>query len=296
MEQQRRKATEVNVIDSFDMIDTHVHVVSQDEVAYPLNPAGLPGAWYREAPCSAEAFVTCMEDAGVSKAVLVQPMGAYSFDNRYTADSVETRRDLFAGACCVDVNGPDPVAELRYWIEERGMHGVRLFDLDLEGPGWLDKPIAQPLWECADELAAHVIVTLFAHQLPQLRTALERYPQVSVSLDHCGFPAVSGPPWADSVSLTDLVDCKNLYLKITTHLLHSVLDHAGTPAQWIEHLVSHYGAERLMWGSDFSQTHSGTYAELVGFARAAFGELSTKDQTLCLGGTAAGLWPSLRQE
>lgn len=280
--------------DSYEIIDTHVHVVAEDELAYPLNPAGLPGAWYREAPHSAEQFISCMEDAGVAKAVLVQPVGAYSFDNSYTADAAKAYPQIFAGACCVDVAGEDPVAELRYWIEERDMHGVRLFALDNNGPGWLDQPIAQPLWECADELAAHVIVTIFDHQFPQLRKVLKRYPQIRVSLDHCGFPSVNGPPWSDSVSLTELVEFENLYLKITTHLLNTVLEKDNSPAQWVEHLVSHFGANRLMWGSDFSQTHSGSYLDLVAFAREVFSGLSAQDQSLCLGGTAASLWPCLQ--
>lgn len=279
---------------SYQIIDTHVHLVAEDEAAYPLNPAGLPGAWYREAPHSAEAFISCMNDAGVAKAVLVQPVGAYSFDNSYTADAAKAYPALFASACCVDVNGRDPVADLRYWIEERAMHGVRLFALDNDGPGWLHLPIAQPLWECADELAAHVIVTIFDHQFPQLRKVLKRYPQIRVSLDHCGFPSVNGPPWSDSAALTDLVGFENLYLKITTHLLNTVLEKAQSPAQWVEHLAAHFGANRLMWGSDFSQTHNASYAELVDFAREVFAGLSVKNQALCLGGTAASLWPCLQ--
>jgi len=279
------------VSESFELIDAHVHVIAEDEAAYPLNPEGAADAWYREAPYSAEAFAACMDDAGVSRAVLVQPVGAYGYDNRYTADSVRANSQRFTGACCVDVNGSDPAAELRYWIEERGLHGVRLFDLDLEGTGWLDKPVAQPLWECADDLSAHVIVTLFTHQFPQLRAVLQRYPQVRVSLDHCGFPSVEGPPWTDSAPLTELVEFDNLYLKVTSHVLHSVLDKANRPADWVAHLVAHFGADRIMWGSDFSQTHSGSYVELVALAREAFGELSAPDRRLCLGGTAASLWP-----
>ena len=277
-----------------EIIDTHVHVVAEDREAYPLNPAGLPGAWYLEAPYSVEAFTDCMDAAGVAKAILVQPVGAYSFDNRYTADAAASYPQRFASACCIDVNGADPAAELRYWIEQRGMQGVRLFALDGEGSGWLDQPIAQPLWECADALGAQVIVTVFAHQLPALSTVLTRYPQIRVSLDHCGFPAVNGPPWRDSAALTDLVAFDNLYLKITTHLLNTVVEKGHSPAQWVEHLVRHFGADRLMWGSDFSQTHNASYVELVDFARLAFSGLSEKDRNLCMGGTAASVWPSLR--
>ncbi|MAT93654.1 MAG: hypothetical protein CME59_13735 [Halioglobus sp.] len=280
--------------DRVEVIDTHVHIVAQDEQAYPLNPAGLPGAWYREAPYSAEAFIDCMHDAGVDRAVLVQPVGAYSFDNRYTADSMQAHPGLFAGACCVDVNGPQPGAELRHWLQERGMQGVRLFALDLEGPGWLAEPVAQPLWECAAELGAHVIVTIFPHQFPQLRAMLQRYPQVRVSMDHCGFPPVNGPPWSDSAALTDLVEYDNLYLKVTSHVFHSVIDQGYHPSQWVQHLVSHFGADRLMWGSDFSQTHGAGYVELVVLAREAFAGLPAADRDLCMGGTAARLWPVLQ--
>ena len=280
--------------DGLELIDTHVHVVAGDEAAYPLAPAGLPGAWYREAPHSAEDFRACMQEAGVAKAVLVQPVGAYSFDNRYVADAVSAHRDVFVGACCVDPAGEDPAGALRHWVEERGLHGVRLFALDAAGPGWLSEEQGRPLWECADDLGIHVIVTVFAHQLPGLGALLQRYPRVQVSLDHCGFPPVEGPPWRGAEALMDLARFENLHLKITTHLLHTVRDNGQSPARWVEHLVARFGAHRLMWGSDFSQTHSATYPELVDFAREVFGGLSATDRALCLGGTAARLWPLAR--
>ena len=67
----------------------------------------------------------------------------------------------------------------------------------------------------------------------------------------------------------------------------------GRPQEFIAELVSHFGADRVMWGSDFCQTHDRTYAELVALARDAFGDLPRDAEALCLGGTAARLWPSL---
>ena len=69
------------------VVDTHTHVVSDDEAAYPLNPRGTTGPWYREDPCSVERLLSLMDESGVDRVVLVQGMSAYGTDNRYTADS-----------------------------------------------------------------------------------------------------------------------------------------------------------------------------------------------------------------
>ncbi len=266
------------------IVDAHVHVVAPDEEAYPLSPGPLSGAWYREAPHSAEDFLTCMDAAGVDRAVLVQPVGAYSFDNRYAADSAAARPAVFASACCVDVDSEDPCGDLRYWVEERGMQGVRFFALSREPRSWLAAARAAPLWKCAAELGVQVIVTILGHQLGELCEALERFPETPVSLDHCGF--------AETESLLELADLPNLHLKVTTHALDAAARAGGDTAAFVESLVARFGAERIMWGSDFCQTHDRPYRELVDLAHRAFGTLGSEDRALCLGGTASRLWPA----
>jgi len=269
------------------LLDTHTHVVAADRAAYPLSRTGT-GRWIDEAPHDAEALLACMDASGVAGAVLVQGVGAYSFDNRYVADSAARHPDRFASACCVDPNGEDPAATLTYWVRERGVRGVRLFALSA-GPSWLDEPRTFPIWERAAELGAHVIVTAFPHQLPQVRSVLARFPDVPVSLDHCGFP----PPGSEPSEIYALADLENLHLKVTTLVLDGVPASGADPAAWVERIVARFGACRVMWGSDFCQTHDRTYAELVALARRAFSRLTDEERSWCLGRTAARLWPSL---
>src|SRR5215468_9394675 len=159
------------------VIDTHVHVIAEDEDLYPLSPLPLSGPWYREAPCSAEALLPQMNAAGVARAMLVQPLGAYSYDNRYAADSAARHPRRFLGVCCVDPDGADPVGALEHWVRERGMRGIRLFALARDDPSWLAEPRTFLLWERAAELGARVVVTIFDHQIPQLVTVLRRFPR-----------------------------------------------------------------------------------------------------------------------
>jgi len=271
------------------VIDTHVHVIAEDLAAYPLRPMSLSGAWYREAPCSAEGLLAAMDASGVARAILVQPLGAYSYDNRYAADSARRHPDRFVGVCCVDPFGEDPVGQLERWVCEPGMRGVRLFALSRDASCWLDDPRSFPLWERAAKLDARIVVTILDHQIPALRAVLRLFPEIPVALDHCGFPSLVREPWPEAAPLFALAEHPNLYLKVSTHVLDAAR-REGDPRRFVAALAERFGPERLMWGSDFCQTHDRPYAELVAQGRDAFALLSAEDRAWCLGRTAAKLW------
>ena len=72
-------------------------------------------------------------------------------------------------------------------------------------------------------------------------------------------------------------------------------EEAGGARPFMETLVERFGSERLMWGSDYSQTHDRSYAELLELATRATAALSSGDRASYLGGTALRLWPELAQ-
>jgi len=267
------------------IVDSHVHVIAPDVVRYPFTPRSLSGKWYLEAPCSAEGFVAEMAGAGVDRAVLVQAVGAYSFDNAYAADSASARPDRFLSAACIDPQGPDPRGELDRWLRDRGMQGVRIFAVS-RTTSWLGDRETFPIWEHALSLGAHLIVTIMGpHQIHELVRFLEAFRDVPVSLDHCGFPSVATPG-----SLFALARFPKLQLKVTTHVIDAGAEHHGEPQPFIARLAETFGAERMMWGSDFSQTHDRSYAELAALGRRAFEALSVAERAAVLGGTAARVW------
>ena len=133
-------------------------------------------------------------------------------------------------------------------------------------------------------------MTIFDNQLPELRAVLGKFPDVPVSLDHCGFPPLAGAPWREAEPLFRLAELPNLHCKVTTNVIDLASAHWGSPGSFVTELVHHFGADRVMWGSDFCQTHDRTYPELVALARDAFSELPRPDRAKCLGATAARLW------
>jgi predicted TIM-barrel fold metal-dependent hydrolase len=273
------------------IVDTHTHVIARDETRYPFRPSGVGSDWYREAPCTVEELAALTADAGVDAAVLVQAFGPYTHDNSYVVDAAAAYPGRFVSVAIVDAEQPDAPARVRALADERGFTGIRLFcigPLDRPQPTWLDDPTTFGVWDTCAELGLRVVVACLPEHLPRLRTVLTRFPEQAVVLDHCGFVDMASEP----DELYALATLPNLHCKVTSHVLEAA-DEAGRVVDVVGRLVAEFGAARLVWGSDFPQTHDRPYRELVALARRACAELSEADREQLLGGTALALWPEL---
>ena len=81
------------------LIDTHVHVISDDQQKYPRR-ADMAN-WVTDT--SGEMLLSLNLKAGIDKTVLVQGYGAYEYDNSYAADCARAHPDKFA---CVVIVQP----------------------------------------------------------------------------------------------------------------------------------------------------------------------------------------------
>jgi predicted TIM-barrel fold metal-dependent hydrolase len=276
------------------IVDTHVHVVADDHDRYPLRPPLLPqfGAWFRDAPVTVEELLAQMDTAGVDRAVVVQAYSAYGSDNSYAVDAARAHSERCTAVCIVDPSEAG-LRALRELAAEPVVTGVRLFAIGNPLLAELDDAAVEPVWQAAAELDLRTIVTILAPQLAGLRAVLEREPHRSVTLDHCGFPDLSGGrPYARAASLFDLAAFPNLHLKVSSHLLEQA-EAVGDPRDLVDALATSFGIDRLMWGSDFPQTHDRPYAELVELGRFACSGLPDDEQRAFLGGNALRLWPGL---
>ena len=102
---------------------------------------------------------------------------------------------------------------------------------------------------------------------------LSHFGTARVYLDHCAFPPLVGAPWAEAQPLCDLARFENLHCKVSSNALELASRGGGDPRAFVEHLSEHFGAARLHWGSDFSQTHDRPYGELVELGRRSFSGL-----------------------
>jgi L-fuconolactonase len=265
-------------------VDTHTHVVARDLSRYPLHAIESTGGWYREAPETVDELVALLDEAHVDRAVLVQAVSAYGHDNRYVVDSAQRFADRCASVVCLDPVAPGASAELRTLVTDKGAGGLRWWAL-------ADEPLGEPrsTWDELARLDVPVVVTMFATRLVELATIVPRLPEVPIAVDHCAFADFSrGVP----DDLRALVEHRRVSLKVSTIVLDRMAEH-GDVRDGLAELAACFGADRLMWGSDFSQTHDRPYGELAEYARRAASRLDAGAREAFLGGTAMRLWPQL---
>ena len=274
------------------IVDTHVHVVSDDQQRYPRDVTVIGTNWVEEMPVDTESLLQFMDEAGIDRTVLVQALGAYKYDNNYSGDSAMRYPERFVGVCIVDPEQDDAAVRLAYWVQERGFKGVRLFTQEAT---WLDDPKTYPVWEKAEELGIPVCVITPFSQLPRLRRVLERFPNVRLALDHMSRPRLEeGPPYKQAGPLFDLAEYPNMHLKFSSINMYDSSKGKSTPEEFFGRLVERFGARRLMWGSNFPATYDRPLKEQLQIARDSLSFLPDGDQRWLLGESALALWPSLR--
>lgn len=269
------------------LVDTHVHVVSDDLDRYPLRPLDPDVRWFRDGPCSVERFRTMMDEHGIAHACLVQAMGAYSDDNSYVIDATRTDPARFTSVVYVDL-ARDPVATLDAWVA-RGARGVRVVAATPHRSEPLDGRAARAVVRHANEHGLHVVVSTLAEGLPDLLRLLEAAPDARLDLDHCGFADLSGGrPYAGAGDLFALARHPGVACKVSTIVLgRARRADGGDPRPFLETLAERFGTDRLMWASNFSQVGARPYGSMVDLARAASAGLGAAAQAAFLGGNAA---------
>ncbi len=278
------------------LIDIHPHIISSDLHRYPRSPlGGKQSGWSSTRPVSVEQMVVAMDKAGVQKAAIVQASTCYGHDNAYVADAVAAHPTRFTGVFSADVLADNALDRMRYW-HSRKLTGLRLFTIGSTmstQASWLDDPKSYPAWDCATELGIPICLQMSGTAMPQLKSMLERFPNVKVILDHATRPKLDdGAPYGAAKPLLELARYPNVYLKLTERNITDSSQGKATPETFFPRLVSEFGADRLAWGSNYPSSE-GSLPELVDLARRAFACLKQTDRDWIFAKTAQALYPAL---
>jgi predicted TIM-barrel fold metal-dependent hydrolase len=284
------------------IVDTHPHIIAADTLKYPIAPVGgVQSEWSKGFSFSADEFIVAMDAAGVAAATLVQASTVHGNDNSFVADSVARHPDRFVGVGGLDPLANDAREQLAYWIGERGLSGMRVFaggSTVTQGSPWLSDTALDPLWSAAaaDGIPIHLQVRF--GDIDRLASIAERHPGLTIVVDNLGVPPVEdGPPYAGAKKLFDMARFPRVNLKFTQLNLDRAAAGGGSPHDLLAALVSHYGAGRIMWGSNFPNARpvgDAPYTALVEAAREAVSGFTPAEQAEMLGGTAVRNYPALR--
>jgi L-fuconolactonase len=186
---------------------------------------------------------------------------------------------------------PDRLAGLRALPGDGRLVGIRHQVQQEPDPRWLCRPDVRRGLAAGGAAGLVYDLLVTAEQLPAVIETVRALPDVSFVLDHAGNPPVqTGPARLWRARLRELGTTPNVAVKL------SGLVTRGYPGpvppdvlrSWTDLLLGTFGAERVMFGSDWPVcTLSASYDEVVETAEEATKELSDSERADVFGRTAA---------
>ncbi|XVF44295.1 hypothetical protein PTKIN_Ptkin02bG0109100 [Pterospermum kingtungense] len=236
-------------------IDSHLHIwASPQEAAdtYPYAPGQNPTL-----PGHLDFLLQYMEEASVDGALIVQPIH-HKFDHSLLTSVLKKHPTKFVG-CCLANPAEDGIGvkQLEGLILKDGYRAVRFNPYLWPSGQEMTSEVGKAMFSRAGELGVPVGVMCMKglnFHMSEIKELCTEFPSTVVLIDHLGF---CKPPINDEEKLTfsellKLSRFPQVYVKFSALFRVSRL---SFPYQdlvpLLAEVVSSFGANRVMWGSDF---------------------------------------------
>jgi predicted TIM-barrel fold metal-dependent hydrolase len=245
------------------IVDSHLHVWANEKEAssFPYAEGQDPPDALRNLG-STSTLLEKMDANGVDGALIVQPSN-HKFDHSYVMSAIKTYPDRFKGMLLHDPSQSpeDAVSKLEALVLQ-GFVGVRfnpyLWPTTKEG-GWTpmssDSGSGLAVYRRCAEL--HMPVGVMCFQGLQLHhddilKLLKSSPETTLILDHFGFTSFTPEGDLAFQQLLKLSECPQVVVKISALFrLNDKSPYERVRKERFEPLLLSFGADRLMFGTDF---------------------------------------------
>lgn len=284
------------------IIDTHMHVWADDPQRYPFDHPYIDDFAGAPHEATVEMLVDDMDRNDCTHAVLVQVI-YHGWDNSYVADCVQRFPDRMQAHGLIDPTDPQVADKLAYWMEERGLSGMRFSPIYYQdgrhgGDDWLDADHTHKLWRRAETLGAVFNFFIAAPQLPKLETMVRAHPDVRVIVDHFSqIDLGADDPEPDFQRLLKMADYPNVWVKVSE--LSSVSASGEYPFPdaypYVKRVFEAFGPDRLLFGTGYPGAARAAYdrptlAQEIALLHDLIPFFSDEDRQKILGRNAAELW------
>jgi predicted TIM-barrel fold metal-dependent hydrolase len=285
-------------------VDAHVHVFTRPSSEFPrLVSEGMPAD--REAPV--ELLLEQMQVYDVDQAILVQTGGTALEHHAYLLRCLAAHPDRFRGIALIPSDCSNPAQHMDQLADDGNIIGFRLRNLG--GPFDPLQPIdlrassTFEIWQHAAEKDYVLWLYPRAEDSPILAFLIDAFPQVRVLFNHLMVCVGDGAlSWDDEhrphmamtlppvtrYSTLRLYQYENICVHLSGQYAFSRQDWPyDDTAPWQQTLLREFGADRLMWASDFPWiVEEPGYGRALGVVDELLPELSRPQRQAILGDTA----------
>lgn len=270
------------------IIDAHQHFWNLEKVAYPwMDPAYGPICRNFEA----DELEPLVKAAGISKTVIVQAMNSYE-DTEFMLKVAAEREWVGAVVGWVPLNIPNIAdTKLREYADNPYFKGVRHLIHEEKDPDWVIRDsVIEGLKVLASYGMTFDIVGVFPNHLKHIPYLAEKVPNLNMVIDHFAKPPIKEKQmgeWADQFAVA--AQYPNVYAKVSG--LNTAADwhtwSANDLKPYIDYALEHFGADRIMFGSDWPVANlAGDYTKVWLETNKAIADYTEQKRAAILGGTA----------
>ena len=229
--------------------------------------------------------------AGIDATILVQAAPSI-YETEYMLGIADATPHIAGVTGWVDFENQGHKAELPRLAGHPKLLAVRPMIQDIPDDDWMLRRDVQWGFEMTAELGLRFEALGFPRHIENFLTIFKRYPYMKVVINHCMKPQIAAhdamhfKQWADG--MTRLANETSAFCKFSA-LITEADENWQTEAlrPYAEHIITSFGAERVMWGSDWPVCRlRGEYAEWRKAALALTASLGDAARAAIFGGTA----------
>jgi L-fuconolactonase len=201
----------------------------------------------------------------------------------------------------IDRECPEALQQLSRFMENPYFKGIRPMIQDIDDVDWMLKPELTPIFKFLEDNALSFDALVLPKHLENLQKLLARHPELRVVVDHGGKPDIAkaldfdisnsvNRQWAEDIE--QLAKNSNVFCKLS-----GLLTEAGDKATYADiepymsHLLKCFGANKLMWGSDWPVVNlTSDYSTWVDIASSFIQQQPIEDQQNIWSGTAKNFY------
>lgn len=263
-----------------DFIDTHQHLIYRDRLGYGWT-AGIP------ALASGDFTLQDYDDVVRGKGIagtLFMEVGVddadYQTEARFVATLVGQHGLLGQIASC----RPEDAQGFDRWLDECAglhVHGFRRI-LHVVPDELSQTPTFRRNLKAIGAKGLAFDMCFLARQLPIALNLAKACPDQLLVLDHCGVPDIAGGGFADwAKRITALAALPHVQCKISGISAYCAPGTAtlATLRPYVDHVISAFGPNRLVWGGDWPVVNLGTgLPQWIDMCRTLISGLSAAEQ------------------
>ncbi len=258
-------------------VDSHHHFWRRDRGDYDWLTPDLTDIYDDFLP---EQLRPILQQAKIEKTILVQAAETDAETNYLLAIAEQT--DFVSGVVAwVDMESKSVESRLTALTKNPYFKSIRPMIQDMADEHWMLQPSLNKTFSALINMKLSFDALVKPQHLKTLHKLLLRHPELSVVIDHGAKPQIASgqfQDWAQQISL--IANDTQALCKISGLITEAgKRENYNALEPYLDHLLNCFGADRLMWGSDWPVVNMASdYSSWLSFCEHYLSRLSPSEQ------------------